>query len=358
VQAHETDLVAVRDELLRAFGPHAEDKKLTLRVELAPDLPEPFVTDPHRLHQILRNLLSNALKFTSAGEVSLHIHGANNPNGYGVASLDEAKAVVAFVVSDTGIGIPGDKLEMIFDAFAQADGTTSRAYGGTGLGLSISRELARLLGGTITVRSTPNEGSSFTLLLPDQLPPPKAPSDTPSRRPSRARETTPSDGVPALGKSPPLPLRTSAAAHAPIRRRERTELRGVRVLIVDDDVRNGFALTSARETQGLVVSYADNGADALKALSAEPGIDIVLMDAMMPGMDGQQATAAIRRLPDGHDMPIVFLTAKAAPEDRTAALAVGATDYLTKPVDLDHLLDSMVRALHQRARARPGDGAP
>jgi CheY-like chemotaxis protein len=112
-------------------------------------------------------------------------------------------------------------------------------------------------------------------------------------------------------------------------------------------------LTSALETQGLVVFYADNGADALDALSTQPDIDIVLMDAMMPDMDGQQTTAAVRRLPHGHELPIVFLTAKAAPEDRTAALAVGATDYLTKPVDLDDLLDSMVRALHQRPRARP-----
>jgi signal transduction histidine kinase/CheY-like chemotaxis protein/HAMP domain-containing protein len=360
VQAHETDLVAVRDELLRAFGPHAEDKQLTLRVELGPDLPEPFVTDPHRLHQILRNLLSNALKFTSAGEVGLHIHTATNPDGYEMFSLDQAETVVAFVVTDTGIGIPGDKLEMIFDAFAQADGTTSRAYGGTGLGLSISRELARLLGGTITVRSTPNEGSVFTLLLPDQLPPP-APAVAPSRRSPRARETTRSDGtVDTVGavapaNTPPLlgTPRPPAAAPTSIRRRARAELSGARVLIVDDDVRNGFALTSALETQGLVVFYAENGADALDALSTQPDIDIVLMDAMMPDMDGQQTTAAVRRLPHGHELPIVFLTAKAAPEDRTAALAVGATDYLTKPVDLDDLLDSMVRALHQRPRARP-----
>ena len=164
------DLAEVRAYVLAAFGPQAEEKGLELRSRARPRLPTTITTDAQRLQQILRNLLSNAVKFTASGCVRLRIESAAPTTVYGIDTLDAARAVVTFIVSDTGIGIGEEKLEMIFEAFQQADGTTSRKYGGTGLGLSISKELARMLGGAIRVSSHPGVGSEFTLLLPAELP--------------------------------------------------------------------------------------------------------------------------------------------------------------------------------------------
>jgi CheY-like chemotaxis protein len=222
-------------------------------------------------------------------------------------------------VVDTGIGIPTDKLKIIFEAFQQADGTTSRRYGGTGLGLSISREIAHLLGGEIDADSTVGKGSTFTLHLPMRRGAPVPPRDSPAYRP------TPEQALPASA-----PLMTVAADDG--------TLQGKRVLIVDDDVRNVFALASALELNGLEVCYADNGDSALDALGGLPAVDAVLMDVMLPGMDGNETIAAIRGLPEHGDLPIIAVTAKAMTGDRERSLDAGASDYVTKPVDTDHLL--------------------
>ena len=324
VELAPVDLAEVRGFVERAFRPQAEHKGLELRVEAAQGLPAEIVTDGRRLQQILRNLLSNAMKFTAHGSVALTMGPA--PRGAPGRPADE-RPMVALTVRDTGIGIAPDKLAMIFEAFQQADGTTSRKYGGTGLGLSISRELARLLGGSITVSSRPGEGSEFTLFLPD-TPPAGAAALRPTVRPSAPVER------PAT--VPPLTdtrhgLRPVPAGSAP-------QLHGTTVLIVDDDVRNVFALTSALELHGLRVLYADNGMEGITLLRRHPEIDIVLMDAMMPDLDGNETTRRIRALPEGGDLPVVFLTAKAMPGDRESSLAAGASDYVTKPVDLDELL--------------------
>jgi CheY-like chemotaxis protein len=292
---------------------------------------------------------------------------------YGVPALDGARHVVAFSVRDTGIGIPDGKLAMIFEAFQQADGTTSRKYGGTGLGLSISKELSRMLGGRIDVTSAVGEGSEFTLFLPDVLP-----AVTATAR-SSARADAISGGVLSLGSAAlrgadigfggdrgfggagsgrgpaddPRPsrgtpvLRSSGGGGA----RPVPVLDGVTVLIVDDDVRNVFALTSALELHGLTVLYADNGHEGIRLLTEHPDIDVVLMDAMMPDIDGNETTRRIRALPQGRDLPVVFLTAKAMPGDRESSLAAGATDYVTKPVDLDELLVLMASWVGTRAGA-------
>jgi CheY-like chemotaxis protein len=299
-----------------------------------------MVTDDQRLQQILRNLLSNAVKFTGSGSVTLSIEPAPPGMVFGVPSLDSASRVMAFAVQDTGIGISDSKFAMIFEAFQQADGTTSRKYGGTGLGLSISRELARMLGGAITVASAVDEGSTFTLYLPDALIPEKLMPD--KQVPSRAAFELPaaSDQWRPPSNHGVTPILRAAA---PGRHGAPTpgRLDGCTVLIVDDDVRNVFALTSALELHGLGVLYADNGADGLRMLTEHPEVDIVLMDAMMPDLDGNQTTRLIRELPRGATLPVVFLTAKAMPGDRESSLAAGATDYITKPVDLDELLESM-----------------
>jgi signal transduction histidine kinase/HAMP domain-containing protein/ActR/RegA family two-component response regulator len=354
VQPAEVPVSEVSGYVEQAFRPQADEKSLAFHVTIAPDVPEVMITDAQRLQQVLRNLLSNAFKFTSAGRVELSITMTPEGTMFGIPSLDTASRVVAFAVSDTGIGIPDDKLSLIFEAFQQADGTTSRKYGGTGLGLSISREISRLLGGVISVESTPGEGSRFTLHIPEVLPIETAAAL--AAAPSEPRPPAPIRTTPAI-------LRPSTTVASPQRRQAATgdRLNGVQVLIVDDDIRNVFALTSALEMHGMTVRYADNGADGIRELTDHPDVDIVLMDAMMPDMDGHQTTRAIRENPDFADLPVVFLTAKAMPGDREKSLSAGASDYIAKPVDLDELLDLMAswisrrRAGGRRPEAQPED---
>ncbi len=333
----------------QAFGPQAEEKGLRLAVLLDPQLPRSLVTDAQRLQQVLRNLLSNAVKFTEAGSVTLSVIAADPSLSHGLTTLDSARRVIAFTVSDTGVGISTDKLSLIFEAFQQADGTTSRRYGGTGLGLSISRQLARLLGGAISVSSTVGAGSAFTLFLPDLsgtdlvLPSLTAAPATGEFAPTEAGNAATAGAGPVAA---PV-LRTGAVQMAA------RQLPGTTVLVIDDDVRNVFALTSALEMHGMTVLYADNGADGIAHLVEHPGVDIVLMDAMMPEMDGNETTLAIRRDPRFASLPIVFLTAKAMPGNRESSLSAGASDYITKPVDLDDLLAVMARWVSGDAAAEP-----
>ncbi|MGQ0576427.1 MAG: HAMP domain-containing protein [Pseudonocardia sp.] len=334
------DQAQVRVDVEQAFGPQAEEKGLEFRVEAADGLPGAITTDAQRVAQILRNLLSNALKFTAAGSVTLRMERVAPGTLFGVPSLDAARSVVAFVVRDTGIGIAGEKFTMIFEAFQQADGTTSRKYGGTGLGLSISRELARMLGGSISVSSELGRGSEFTLFLPDEV------------AAVTARRALPALPAPADRPSHTGPILRPASR--PAEQRPGPKLTGITVLIVDDDVRNVFALTSALELHGLRVLYADNGAEGIRLLTQHAEVDIVLMDAMMPDMDGNETTRIIRTLPQGRDLPVVFLTAKAMPGDRESSLAAGATDYVTKPVDLEELLGLMASWVGRSGSDRTG----
>jgi signal transduction histidine kinase/HAMP domain-containing protein/AmiR/NasT family two-component response regulator len=335
------DLAAVADDAGRAFRAQAAEKGLDLRMRLADGTPQSIITDLQRLQQVLRNLLSNAVKFTDAGSVTLTIEPAPPDVTFGVPTLDDAERVVAFAVRDTGIGIEDAKFAMIFEAFQQADGTTSRRYGGTGLGLSISKELARLLGGAITVESQLGVGSTFTLYIPETVP-------SAELRPRSIPFAATDNGLPPLTTETPIlreAVRETETSSAGRR------LDGVTVLIVDDDVRNVFALTSALELHGMTVLYADNGTDGVRLLTEHAEVDIVLMDAMMPTLDGNETTRLIRALPMGARIPVVFLTAKAMPEDRESSLAAGADDYITKPVDLDQLLDVMA-SWATRSRAR------
>ncbi|MFC7516900.1 HAMP domain-containing protein [Herbaspirillum sp. GCM10030257] len=595
----------------RTFGHMAEAKKIQFSVELDGTLPAAMRTDTTRLQQILKNLLSNAFKFTSHGQVSLHIGIAHSGWTSDHPTLSHADAVLAFAVTDTGVGIPGDKLQLIFEAFQQADGSTARKYGGTGLGLSISRELARLLSGEIRVESEVGVGSTFTLYLPylgdgvidvephqpaalpapmqdekqhgnavltrEQLHVTTSSDSEDNERPSddralvspgdpavliveddeevaralldHARErnfkgivTRQADSALALtrdylptailldldrmeddgftvlnrlkrdpgtrhvpvhvlsqadgreralrdgafsylqkpvsvdrlqeellriqnyvtsgkrhllvvednevqrdavvdliggndveieavatgqealhhlrrqqfdcvvldlqlpdidgfalleeiGNDPSLSdlpvivytaseLTTEAIdklqriaktvvlkdarspeklvaetalflhrPHAGLPERQRkmlddahasdTSLAGRKVLIVDDDLRNIFALSSVLERQHMKVLYAENGRDGIEVLQSDPSIEIVLMDIMMPEMDGYDTMRAIRRIPRFKSLPIITLTAKAMKGDRDKCIAAGASDYITKPVDATQLLSLM-----------------
>ncbi|MFL5934801.1 MAG: response regulator, partial [Gaiellaceae bacterium] len=609
--------VAISDELAlleRSFAPIAEEKGLSFELDYADDALPTILTDPQRLQQVLKNLLSNAFKFTEEGGVTLRV--SQPPAGMQFAgdALAHADRVVAFSVVDTGIGIPADKVRLIFEAFQQADGTTSRRYGGTGLGLSISREIARLLGGEIHVESRPDEGSTFTLYVPERFvahvpaetgaellrqitgepePVSSGNGDLPAFDPSLlvpgeveddresieagdrvvliveddadfartelavarehgfkgivalrgdsglalAREFRPDaivldmslpvldgwtvldrlkrhpstrhipvhivsgvgelrpalaagaaaflekpatmealdevfrgigsfierdvkrllvvdddevqrqsivelvggdgdveivavgsseEALVALDQEAPfdcmvldlrLPKMTGFALlekvksdeqsrHLPVivytskdlTKREETKLKrfaetivvkdarsperlldetslflhrvesrlpeakrkmleqlhnaealfqGKKVLIVDDDVRNVFALTSALEAHGMEVRFAENGREGIESLEQQPDVDLVLMDVMMPEMDGYEATRAIRERPQFEKLPIIALTAKAMKGDRERSIASGASDYITKPVDTDQLLSLLRVWLYQ-----------
>jgi HAMP domain-containing protein/signal transduction histidine kinase/CheY-like chemotaxis protein len=583
-------LLAVADiyeDAERAFRQVAEEKRLEFTVEIDPALPTSIVSDEQRLGQVLKNLLSNAFKFTHAGSVKLSIGLPPESKTFASETLRTADKVIEFNVTDTGAGIPDDKLGAIFEAFQQADGTTSRKYGGTGLGLSISREIARLLGGEIEVSSTLGRGSRFSLFLPltertvetavdDIVSAPDAgarealaqpvPDDSLQlepddrvvlvidpepeltgplldavhargakaivlRRPSAAlglaRERQP-DAIVLAGESQRgeavlgqlkkhpdtrhLPvvvigdpaarfdalragaaafvdqpvdsqeldralLRAGRLADAPTRRlalvedgerldplvtglltegdrvelerfrpaeglaalrsgrfdltvvvvgrgadaavallrdvtidetaRElpviafvpgalpKTErarldalakaavvtvadsperlvdraavflhrveaqlptpsrrmldrlrtgdapLQGKKVLVIDDDIRNVFALTSTLEQRGMKVVFAENGREGIERLHQHSNTDLVLLDIMMPEMDGYETAQAIRAMVRFEELPIISLTAKAMQGDREKAIAAGASDYITKPVDVDQLLAMM-----------------
>ena len=603
----------------RSFGPQAEQKGVELRIDIDPELPPAVYTDGQRLQQVLKNLLSNAFKFTHEGSITLGMRKADKGRRYANQMLNDADVVVAFSVADTGIGIAADKQRLIFEAFQQADGTTSRKYGGTGLGLSISREIARLLGGEIRVESAEGRGSTFTLFLPLRWPGdpdgrgggtespvvfgsgagagpamieaqrrneaasalqedrrryPRDPSQAgihddrasiqPGDRVVLVVENDPhfarilldmarekgykvlvamdgetgldlvqeyrpdavtldidlpgidgwtvldrlkhspdtrhipvhivsgvgqrqrglrngavnylekpiskealdgafdrinnllSDGtkrllvveddetqrqsiIELIGDDDVEIVAVSSAEEAVDRLREtrfdcmvldlglhgedgfellervkgtpemqdlpiiiytgkdlspqeETRLRryaesiiikdaksperlldetalflhrvesslpdekrrmleqlhktdsvfgGKKIMVVDDDVRNIFSLTSVLEQQGMNVIFAENGRDAIELLKAQPDVDLVLMDVMMPEMDGYETTRAIRGMPEFGSLPIISLTAKAMKGDREKSIAAGASDYITKPVDVDQLLSLM-----------------
>ncbi|MET9694558.1 MULTISPECIES: HAMP domain-containing protein [unclassified Streptomyces] len=403
-------LVQLVDYVEATFRPLTAEKGLDFSVRVSPELPATLHTDEQRLLQVLRNLLSNAVKFTDTGAVELVIRpaGADVPAAIReqlleAGSLREADAdLIAFSVTDTGIGIAASKMLVIFEAFKQADGTTSRKYGGTGLGLSISREIARLLGGEIHAASEPGRGSTFTLYLPlhpSELPPQGYAPPTPGgargelyrRSLDGGRPVLPGTqaGPSAMPSVQAQPVRPALSAAEPagqgqgggaalFRRRRKAasdleprtavpgqpnvvgaedgwgsveeelpvtprtyDFHGEKVLIVDDDVRNVFALTSVLEQHGLAVLYAENGREGIEVLEQHDDVTVVLMDIMMPEMDGYATTSAIRRMPQFAGLPIIALTAKAMKGDREKAIDSGASDYVTKPVDPDYLLSVM-----------------
>jgi HAMP domain-containing protein/signal transduction histidine kinase/ActR/RegA family two-component response regulator len=378
-------LVQLVDYVEATFRPLTAEKGLDLSVRVSPELPATLHTDEQRLLQVLRNLLSNAVKFTDSGAVELVIRPARDdvPQAIreqlleGGSLADPDGELIAFSVSDTGIGIAASKMRVIFEAFKQADGTTSRKYGGTGLGLSISREIAQLLGGEIHAQSEPGRGSTFTLYLPlhpGELPAhghqQTAPAPETGELPGPADALAEQPGQPgAQAEEEPYQdartggatlfrhrRRTAAESGEPIASQERRSdadreaepqprrnirFDGQKVLIVDDDIRNVFALTSVLEQHGLSVLYAENGREGIEVLEQHEDVTVVLMDIMMPEMDGYATTTAIRRMPQFAGLPIIALTAKAMKGDREKAIESGASDYVTKPVDPDHLLTVM-----------------
>lgn len=300
------------------FKPVADEKGLMLVVERQPSAPETLLTDADKLAQILKNFIANAIKFTAQGQITLRLeHDAS-----------DSRWPVRISVTDTGIGIPEDKHELIFEAFQQADGSTSRRYGGTGLGLSICRNLADLLGGHIAVDSQSGHGATFTLMLPERL----KPSD------QNDKQVVKGDIIEEGADS-----QAERSEAIPV-----ANFNGARILLVDDDMRNLLALTPVLEGWGLDVIAAGDGEEALETLAEESDVAVALLDVMMPGLDGLELAGAIREQPRFATLPCIGLSAKAGDDDRERWLALGVGDYLVKPVDVHELhsvLSKVLRSL-------------
>ncbi|RHW37379.1 response regulator [Neobacillus notoginsengisoli] len=334
------------------FSHHAVQKGIGFMVDLEDDLPDLFYTDEQRLQQIVKNLLSNAFKFTENGAVITSVKRATPDE---IPAEPVSDTWLKLSVSDTGIGIAEDQQELIFEAFQQVDGATMRKYSGTGLGLSISSEFARLLGGTLTVESKEGEGSTFTLLLPS-LPNGlqaseeevalervgaklgtagrKNPIDEASVE--VAAGTSAAEGLAGTMDDSVLTVGTGKAEDVPF-----NSLRGKTVVVTDDDHRNIYALEKALQKEGMTVISAENGAECLEILQRKDNVDIVLMDIMMPVMDGYETMKHIREMDRYGDIPIIALTAKAMKGDKEKCLEAGASDYISKPLKMDQLFSAM-----------------
>ena len=297
IEAVPFEIAPIVHDTASLLTPLARSKGVELSVRVAEGVPAGLVGDGGRIRQVVLNLVSNAVKFTSAGRVDVVVSGAHEPNGYRLR----------IEVEDTGIGIPADQLSRIFEQFVQVDASTTRRFGGTGLGLAISRHLAALMGGSLTARSVPGKGSTFTLEVPVGV------ADLPSRQTKDSSEP--------VGA-------------------------GLHVLVVEDNDVNQLVARRLLERAGCRVRVEADGKAGVEAVQRE-SFDLVLMDCQMPGMDGYQATTAIRALGSRFsELPIVALTASATADERERCLASGMTGYLAKPLlpdDLKRTIVSLVR---------------
>jgi len=306
----ETPLQGIFEALKSTFNPVAEQKGLAFELLADPSLPVTLNIDEQRIMQILKNLLSNAFKFTSKGEVRLKASMA--------PALDNplATRAITFAVQDTGIGISPDKLNQIFQAFKQADGTTSRKYGGTGLGLSISLQLVRAMGGDIRVSSQEGHGSIFTLYIPVSRTGERAAPVLP------APQTVITDPARALSILPPIPDD-----------REALQPGDKSILVIEDDHDFASILLDLLRDKGYKALYSADGENGL-AVADRYQPSAIILDVMLPGMDGWLVMQSLKDNPRTRHIPVHFLTCL---EERQKAMSMGAIGFITKPVDTDKL---------------------
>ncbi len=339
INAGLVELATMTEYVERAFGSVAEQKGLAFEVTTAPDAPASIFTDEQRVQQVLRNLLSNAFKFTEAGEVKLHVAGTDE------RAEDGTPYVISIAVSDTGIGVAQDKLRLIFEAFQQADGTTSRRYGGTGLGLSISREIVRMLGGEIRVRSTPGEGSTFEFLLPTYVEAPEPVQETP---PPALSAGVVDDGAPSAVAAPAgVAARAMAAAAeivldvegdgtedapaAPPDDRAQLSDADRVALIIDDDPESATrTLVQAREHgfRGVVAPRGNIGLSLAHDLSP----DVIVLSVPIRG--GAGILDQLKHHPRTRHVPVHVI---AETSERHASLSAGAAGFLARPAYAEEL---------------------
>jgi CheY-like chemotaxis protein/signal transduction histidine kinase len=328
VEAEEVFFANLLEMVARPFRHEAENRKLAFEVSSDSRLTRSLVTDSKRLQQVLKNLLSNAFKFTEHGSVKLAVNLVEKGWSEGHPILSTAGSVVAFEVCDSGIGIAPDKQRIIFEAFQQADASTSRKYGGTGLGLAISRELASLLGGEIQLRSTPGQGSTFTLFLPLTYVGPTA---------SKLGSTD--------GRAMALPLQLSkiSVTEHPVEvipdDRENLQPDDAVLLIVEDDPHYARVLCDLSRDRGFKVLVALRGTDAL-ALAREFHPTAISLDVFLPDMLGWTVLNHLKQDPATRHIPVQMLTLD---EDRQHGLARGAFAFVTKPTNPDDLEQALSR---------------
>jgi signal transduction histidine kinase/ActR/RegA family two-component response regulator len=316
VSAVEVDLPFLLRSMVDMTRARAREKGLDLTLTFDADLPARLRLDPVRVRQCIGHLLANAIKFTDRGEV---VMGARVVNGGGGALLE-------VTVRDTGVGMSKQEQARLFSPFAQVDGSATRKFGGAGLGLAITRKLARLMGGDVSLVSSPGEGSTFTLTL--------------------------------LAHPAILATNKAAALSSESGERPRAELRGKRVLLVDDNPLNRKVVQLFLAPYALQVTEAGDGMEALELLG-RTSFDVVLMDIHMPRMDGVEAVRRIRSCGESWSaVPVIALTADALPGDQKRFLDAGMTDYLTKPLASRDLLRSLVMALDTAGGIRGAPSAP
>ncbi len=289
--------------VVKLLGVRAVEKGLALDWSLGPGVPENVLADPVRLRQVLLNLMGNAIKFTEHGQVTVEVS---------LAASEETKALLKFVVSDSGIGIPPEKQRTIFEAFSQADGSMSRRFGGTGLGLTVSSRLVALMGGAISVQSSPGKGSSFWFTILVIVP--------------HAGDTPVGNRVRAVDEPAVAPKSGPA----------------LQILVAEDNPVNQKVVAAMLQKRGHRVALAGNGREAVAALAGSR-FDVVLMDMQMPEMSGYEATATIRRAEatSGLHIPIIAMTANAMKGDMERCLACGMDAYLAKPVRASELTKAL-----------------
>ncbi len=343
IEVSDVSIDDLTDQLERSFHQLAQDKSIGFFVERSDKFNPLMITDDKRLQQILINLLSNAFKFTEQGSVILKIASAARDEKYALESLNRRKDVIAFSVSDTGIGIPPEKQRIIFEAFQQADGTTSRKYGGTGLGLSISREIARLLGGEIRVTSVPGEGSTFTLFLPREYEPARA-AATPITRKRPALEME-AAWTPAETFNTETILLEGEIADDRMDIQEGDRV----VLVVEDDLKFANILTDLAHEKGFKCLLATSGNVAL-ALAQKYTPAAITLDIRLPDRDGWTILDRLKHDPHTRHIPVHIISVEG---ERRRALRQGAFNHLVKPVtngDLEKTFDRINEFLSREAR--------
>ncbi|WP_437206686.1 HAMP domain-containing protein [Planctomicrobium sp. SH664] len=340
VDAGEVHLSELRRYVERTFRHMAESKGVEFTSHFSPTLPASMITDSKRLQQVVKNLLSNAFKFTSRGKVSLNVEIARTGWSAASARLNGAEAVVAFSVSDTGIGIPSEKQQIIFEAFQQADGSTSRKYGGTGLGLAISREIARLLGGEITLVSAPGQGSTFTLYLPRDYATPPAGLRAPVREPEFTA-TLPKISLPEIVTE--VDEDEELAAHEVADDRESIEADDRTLLIVDNDESFARMLAESAREKGFKVIVATRGATAL-ALAKEYQPDAITLDIRLPDIDGWRVFEHLQADLATRHLPVSIISGS---DDVERGRRMGAIGLLQKPVSTRDQLDGAIHGIHE-----------
>lgn len=313
-----TNLLGMITQILSIIDPMLKKKGLTLKLDLDPAIQDPVVLDAGKLRQVLINLLSNAVKFTQQGVITIRVR---------FEQLDDHN-FLHLAISDTGIGIPPQQLQFIFDSFTQVDSSTSRGFGGTGLGLFISKRLLEVMDGEIWVESAPDHGTTFYLSIPLL---PYIPESAPE--PDEVGQVVPIPDDMSLQFIPP------------------------EILVVEDNDLNRKIVSQMLLNFGFQVREAINGLECLKILQ-DHHFDLILMDMQMPIMDGYEATRFIRDMESQKSIPIIAMTAHALTGDREKCLAAGCTSYIAKPFKTDELIQEICRHLnestHQPVKSQSG----